>query len=126
MSFPNLQDFEGWLVEYMAFRGSAAATLGQPVPSEKGQLQLESQRLEPLRWEAERHRALGAGYYYKAKLTHHDKFHKEGWAKTALNDIAKASSYKELLLREDSEGLCRVIDSRAFKVSQHLKLLGAA
>ncbi len=119
-------DFDKWLLEYMEFRAKCALKLGLNVPSDAAGLQKESQELEPMLWDAERHRAWGVGHYYKAKLTHTDALVHAKWPKSALDGTAKAKAYKELWAREDSEGLCKAISSRGFKISQHLKLLGAA
>lgn len=120
---PQESKFEEWLPKYMAFRNEAASTLARPLPSETAQLQHESQILEPMKFEAERHRAKAISFYYQAKVRWMEHYQAQEWPRSALQDVIKASSHKELWAREDAEGLCRVVDSRGFKVSQHLKML---
>lgn len=115
--------FSTWLATYIEFRTRAATVLKVPLGSEVAVLQRDSQELEPLLWEAEEFRAMAEGYYYKAKVKGTDTLIAGGWARGSAFEVSKARAYKELWARENSRGLCRVIESRAFKCAQHLKLL---
>ncbi len=121
-NFCEIMDFEQFTLTYIEFRKRAGAILGKQLPSESAQLQMESADLEPLRWEAEKMRAAAMSHYYKAKLEHIEKFHAEGWAVSALSELAKAKANKELWAREDSNGLLNALISRSIKISQLLKL----
>ena len=118
------QTFAQWLVDYMAFRKKAAKLLSKSLPSEQAELLYEAQELEPLRWEAENYRAASHAFYYRSKAFKSMELTAKGRAASTIDSQAKASSHMELWAREDSEGLCRVISSRAFAVAQHLKLIG--
>lgn len=118
------QTFAQWMQEYLAFKKKAGKILAQPLPGEQGQLMFESQELEPLRWEAETHRATAIAFYYRAKAFKSMELTAKNRAASAIAPEAKAAAHMELWAREDSEGLCRVISSRAFAVAQHLKLIG--
>lgn len=115
--------FEKWLPSFIAWRTGAAKILGQPLPSEPVVLLREQAELEKLRYESETFRADAIGHYYAAKLKCMDSLWAEV-AKTALHDIAKAQSYKQLWAREMTQGLTDTITSRSFKVQAELKRLG--
>jgi hypothetical protein len=118
------QTFAQWMDDYVAFRKKAAIILSRSLPSEQAQLLYEAQELEPLRWEAESFRAASHAYYYRSKaFKRMDAIAKSRPPSTIETEI-KAASHQELWAREDSEGTCRVISSRAFAVAQHLKLIG--
>lgn len=94
-----MNTFEGWLPEFLALRDRAAKILMQRLPSEITELMKESQDLEPLRYEAEEARAWAESYLTEKKTP------RRVWA------------------RENTRGLCASIESRAFKVSAHIKML---
>lgn len=105
----------------MAARIKAATILQRPLPSEAGALQVESQELEPIRWQAEQDRASAVAFYYRAKAANIEAL--KDWPRSAVAEVAKARAYRQLWAMEDAEGLARAVDSRAMKVAQHLKLL---
>ena len=115
--------FDEWMADYLKFRSKAAVLLSKPISSEVGQLQKESQDLEPLAWEAEEHRAFAESHYYQAKSEGAEQLAKEGWPKSSVYEAAKAKSFRQIWARENTAGLCKVITSRSMKVAQHLKLL---
>lgn len=117
--------FNAWLEGYLAFRKKAGVTLGQRLSSEQGELMRDSQDLEPLRWEAEEHRAMAEGYYYEAKERNMTELLRAGWSKSPALEAAKAKSHRELWARENTAGICKAIESRAMKVAQHLKLIAS-
>ena len=91
--------FEDWLPGFLALRSRASKTLMQRLPGEITELMRESQDLEPLRYEAEEARA---------------------WAESYLSE---KKTPRRVWARENTRGLCASIESRAFKVAQHIKLL---
>jgi hypothetical protein len=121
MSAPKT--FDEWLADYLVFKARAAKIVGQPISSEPAVLQYESQVLEPLRWEAEEHRASAVSRYYAAKMVNAEKLTAAGWPKSSVFEAAKCQANRQLWARMNTEGLCKVIESRAFKIAQHLKLL---
>ena len=118
-----MRTFEEWMGDYLKFRERAGKMLSQNIPSEPGQLQQQSQELEPLRWEAEEHRAFAESYYYRAKAETADKLVQGGYPRSSAYEAAKAKSHRQLWARENTKGLCKVIDSRGMKIAQHLKLM---
>jgi hypothetical protein len=117
--------FDQWLSGYIRWKTEAAKLLGQRLPSEVSQLVLEKQQLEPMRFEAEGWRSDATAYYYRAKLLHIERLQSEAVAKTALSDMAKAQSYRELWARENAHGVAEAVISRSFKVDSELKRLDA-
>lgn len=118
--------FDDWLPTYLEFRGKAYKLLAAQIPLDFGGLQAEAAILEPIRAESERFRAGGVGYYYHAKIKAIEKFRADGWAMSAVSEVAKASSHKELWVKEDAEGLARSIESRSIRLSQLMRQMGAA
>lgn len=116
--------FLDWLPSFNAFVEEARPILSRRIPGEAGELRDEQQILEPLRWRAEEFAASAIGYYYERKHVEMDKLMKEGWPKSSLDSVGKASSHAELKCKELAERIVNVIDSRGFKVSQGLKMLG--
>lgn len=118
--------FDEWLPSYLEFRARAAILLKKSVSSETSELQRESQELEPMRWEAEEARAFAESFYYQAKATGAEQLIAGGWPRSSAFEAAKAKSHRQLWARENTKGLCKVIDSRSMKVAQHLKLLDSS
>ena len=114
-------DFASWESEYMEWRDKAAPILGADVPADLGPLQLEAQRLEPLRFAAERHRAAGASYYYGSKLREWEDGKAQGLAVSSLDGYAKARAFRALWFMEDALGHCEAIKSRQIRVSTLLR-----
>jgi hypothetical protein len=109
--------FLEWMPGYVEFRQKCHAILSKPLSSEPSELQHESQNLEPLRYEAERMRASAMSHYYAAKIFNIEKLREEGWAMSAVCEVAKAKSNKELWASEDAQGLNEAIKSRQIKIS---------
>lgn len=114
--------FDAWLPTYLEFRNACAGLLGTDVPQERGQLQLESSKLEPMLWRSQQFRASAIGHYYRAKLANWENGRAEGHAVSALDGYAKAKANRELWALEDAEGLAKAVESRSIKVAQALKL----
>ena len=91
--------FDDWLEKYLKTRAKAAKILSKTLSDEVSELVLESQQLEPLRFEAEEARSFAELYAHGVK----DK--RRVWALA------------------NTKGLCASTESRAFKVSQHLRRL---
>lgn len=119
-----MKSFPEWALEFAAFVEEARPVLSRRIPGEAGQLRDEQQMLEALRWRAEEFAAEAIGRYYQAKNAHMDALMKEGWPKSSLDSVGKAASHAELRCRELAERVVNTVDSRAFKVSQGLKMLG--
>lgn len=113
----SFMTFEEWLPSYVEFRKKCATILSKTLSSEPSELDYESRTLEPLRWEAERMRAKALSHYYAAKIAHVETMRAEGWAMSAVSEVAKAKCHKELWAKEDAEGLNEVIKSRQIKIS---------
>ena len=115
--------FDVWLSGYRILWGRAAAICQKNVPAEIGPLQMESQQLEPILFDAEEARSQAEAYYYEAKLKAFEELLSKGFSKGVALEAAKTYCATELKLRENSRGLCKAIFSRSMKVAQHLKLL---
>lgn len=116
--------FAEWALSFAAFVEEARPVLSRRIPGEAGELRAEQQTLEPLRWKAEEFAAQAIGYYYQRKNEHMNALMKEGWPKSSLDSVGKAASHAELKCRELAERVVNTIDSRSFKVSQGLKMMG--
>jgi hypothetical protein len=116
--------FADWALDFAAFVEEVRPVLSRRIPGEASQLRDEQQSLEPLRWKAEEFAADAIGHYYRAKNAHMDALMKDGWPKSSLDSVGKAASHAELKAKELAERVVATIDSRSFKVSQGLKMLG--
>lgn len=117
------QSFEVWLSGYRTLWSRAAAICQKNIPSELGALQLESQQLEPILFDAEEARSQAEAFYYEAKAREFDRLLKAGFAKGVALEAAKTYCAQQLKLRENSKGLCKALYSRSMKVAQHLKIM---
>jgi hypothetical protein len=118
------EQFEEWLIRFMAFKQKASVMLSANVPDEITELKFEGQKLEPLLFEAEEHAAESTRHYYEAKGVHMRKLDLKEWPKSGLEAPAKAFCHQQLWAREMARGLVRTIVSRGFRISQSLKSLG--
>jgi hypothetical protein len=118
------EEFEVWLTKFMAFQKRCREFCSRPVPDEVTELKFESQLLEPLQLDAEQFAADAISYYYEAKNLTMKKLDFKEFAKSALDSMGKAGSYRQLWAKESAERLAKVVVSRGFRVAQHLELNG--
>lgn len=118
-----MKAFADWALDFAAFVEEVRPVLSQRIPNEVAQLQREQQELAPLLWRAHEWAAQAIGNYYFAKNMHMDKLMQEGWPKSSLDSVGKASSHAELKCKELAERVVETISSRSFKVSEALKLI---